>query len=265
MPRPLALAAALLLAVGLTIILWVGLHLFTAPPVERHSGSPDTRFPDPFVVRNERLPQLRSPGRRGQPLEASARLAERLELDGRVAAQWLPCELILLRRSDSRSAPQHRVVRRATPAADGSYRIEALAAGDYELRLVPRGTELRPTSPSVALRLDRSSSYDFGSPGGLGNVHVRLVGPDGAPLPNALFALHGRRTGNGDARSDPALLAWGRSNAEGELRLDQLPRGELRYTAWWTPLSGKGDTTEIEGSIEARAAAELTEIRLGSQ
>ncbi|PIE23544.1 MAG: hypothetical protein CSA62_06805 [Planctomycetota bacterium] len=265
MPRPLVLATALLLALGLSVILWVGLHLFTAPPIQRHAGTPDTRFPDPFVVRNTRLPQLRDRARLGQPLEASAALHEHLALHGIVAKQWLPCELVLVRRSESQAAPRHRLLRRASPEADGSYRIEALATGTYELRLVPRGKDLRPTSPSVTLRLERSSRYDFGSSGGLGNVQVRILGPNGDPLPNTLFALHGRRTGKGSASSDSALLAWGRSDSKGEIRLDQLPRGELRYTVWWTPTTGKGDTSESEGLIEARASTEMTEIRLGSR
>jgi hypothetical protein len=260
MPRLLAIATALLLSASAAVLIWTFLHIWTAPPVETYPGSPDVRFPDPFVVRNERLAQLRSPQLQGRPLEASAQAQGRLAIRGVVAPQFRPCELVLLARGSTSRSSNQPILRNARPAEDGSYAFVDLPRGDYELRLIPREAQLRPTSPTQSIRLRESIEFDFGARDGLGSVQLRVLDTEDQPVIGTLVAV--RPVADEQSVLETRLLAWGRTDARGELRLDQLPVMPLQYSVWVTPRNGAADTTELRGEITASTSPELEIVRI---
>lgn len=250
MPRLLTFFATVLLAVGVSLAVYVGLHILVAPPVPTADPAADQRLPDPFAVEPKRLARTESLGIRGRIMEAAANVRKgTLSIDGFVNPQVLPAEVVLLRLSGSAPPSAETYLWRANADGTGAYRFTDLLPGDYQLRLLR--TDSRRTFPAHRLEVQASLRKDLGYAHTDRSLELefRLADADGqSPLPPSLITISRVRDGN--AR-DPEgrVLAWARCGDDGRVAFKGMPDAALFYRVWVT-LPGTASPREFTGKID---------------
>lgn len=136
---------------------------------------------------------------------------------------------------------QGQVVATGTTAADGSYRLDGLEAGDYTLV----GTAPAVVPVALAVTVPGTEDLTFTAPGY--RVDALVAGPDGAPFPGAVVTLAG----------SGGTVATDVSDAQGSVAFADVPDGGYTLAA-----EGSGPGVAVARAEHGRVAR--ADIRLSA-
>lgn len=239
--RILAVILLSLVAAAATFVAgFAVLHGIKAPERETTDDTAAPRVPDALTL--DLNPIDRRPERVAFAGVVDASATRQMRLSGRVkiaGAQRLVLRALSI-------GP--RVLAETKPDASGHFEFEALPGAAYELRVLgARGVPIR-TYPRLDLFADRELDI-VTTP--QNRVRVRVLLGD-KPVPKALVILE----------RDGRRIASGTSDAKGNLEVESLSGGPLKWRVWTS--GGSTPTKEWNGTAELGATESSLQIELGS-